>query len=113
LTALLTTSLASLTIPAILSDINLDETASTPPRIWLNHSLRKPSLLKSKPFVSPHFFLAFSRSNILFVVVTEVVSIVISPSKGLSGSFAVVVITGENGICLRSCMDVRIVAFEI
>jgi hypothetical protein len=46
------------------------------------------------------------------VVITEVVSVVILPSEGYSGSFAVVVITGEKVSCIR-CMDVLIVAFEI
>jgi len=108
---LLTSSLASLTIPAILSDIMLDETLSTSPMFCRNFAFSKPYLLSCKPFLSIYLFLAISRSNVLFMEIPEVVSIVILSSKGATGSVAFRVIAGE--VVLMRYMDIYIMPFEI
>jgi hypothetical protein len=50
---------------------------------WRNLTLSKPNLLFFKPFLSVLCcFLPFSTSDIFFVKVTEVISVVILPSEG-------------------------------
>jgi hypothetical protein len=90
----------------------LNETLSTSPMFWRNFPFSKPNLLSCKPFLSIHLVVAPKRSNVFFVEIAEMVSIMVLPSKSRSGSFAFRVIAGE-GVFLVACMAVLIVPFEI
>jgi hypothetical protein len=113
LTLRLTTGLAWLTIPAIITDIMLDETLSTSPMFCRNFPFSKPTLLSCKPFLSIHLFLALSRSNVFFVEIAEMVSIVVLPSKRECGSLTLRVITRELVLLILRCVDILVMTFEI
>jgi hypothetical protein len=113
LTLGLANSLAWLTIPAIKSDIMLNETLSTSPMFWRNFPFSKPNLLSCKPFLCFHLFLALSRSDVFLVEIAEMVSIVVLPSESRSGSLTLRVITRETVFLILRCVNVLVMTFEI